>query len=475
MDHFYRGIRRGLIELEKIPERRSRDEHLMLVDRYAQEAIVAKAPTTFIAQLEGWARSYYSLEAHVQAIKAYDTAKLPEPTDIAWNQTKQHVSSMFRRMDKVTPICHDSLDTVKWIRSSSAGYGYIGSKGEGDNYKQARKTAYTIAKALDHDRSYGPKALKDSTPDIAFTRTQMSLVKAKSKVRNVWGEAFHYVLLEGMFADRFIQYFSTHETFYFIGRDPLLAVPALIEEILSECDYVYMFDWSAFDASVQEWEIRFAFSLLEQMLTFPSNVEFQVWRFIIELFIYRKIAGPDQVLYLKTQGIPSGSCFTNIIGSITNYIRIQYMFKKLTNEFATVFTHGDDSLAGVKTTQFTPFNKFAEVTEPLGWHINVLKSSVSRSAEATSFLSRTVREHQNARDTLTCLRMLMFPEYEVPDGATSALRAKSIATDAGINSPLLYDIYVYLKIKYGVADSLPFHLKVWDPIEYEARRLPYSV
>lgn len=475
MDHAFRGHRRGLIEIGTVTERRSRDEFQMLVDPYAESVISALAPAPYQQQLRGWARSYYSLEAHVKAILAYDTPKLPEPTDAAWNQTKQHLVAEFRQMDRVIPISHKSFDSVKWIRSSAAGYGYKGAKGDFDNYLKARTTAYTIAKRLDVDRDYGPQAIKDSTPDIAFTRTQLSQVKVKSKVRNVWGEAFHYVLLEGLFADRFIEYFSSIESFYFIGRDPLLAVPALIEEILSECDYVYMFDWSAFDSSVQEWEIRFAFLLLESLLTFPSNVEAQVWRFIIELFIYRKIAGPDQVLYLKTQGIPSGSCFTNIIGSITNYVRIQYMFKKLTNEFATVFTHGDDSLAGVKTDQYTTFDKLAAVSEPLGWHISTLKSEVSMTAEATSFLSRTVREKQNARDALVCLRMLMFPEYEVKDGSISALRAKSIAIDAGINSPLLYDIYVYLSRKYGVATSLPDHLKVWDPIEYETRRQPYFV
>nr|UZZ64748.1 RNA-dependent RNA polymerase [Camellia cryptic virus 1]UZZ64749.1 RNA-dependent RNA polymerase [Camellia cryptic virus 1]UZZ64750.1 RNA-dependent RNA polymerase [Camellia cryptic virus 1] len=474
MDHQFRGERQGLIELGTIPERRSREEFKVLVDPYAAEAIRVYVPYTFRQELEGWARSYYSLQQHVDAILAYQRQKLPEPTDDAWNQTKQHVLTEFRRMNQIDPISYKRFDDVKWIQSSAAGYGYIGRKGDNDNYSKAKRTAVTIAEALDHDRNYGPKALLDSTPDVAFTRTQLSQIKVKSKVRNVWGEAFHYVLLEGLFADPLIRFFKGVESFYFIGEDPLLAVPALIEEIIRAKDYVYMFDWSGFDASVQEWEIRFAFQCLESLLRFPSNVEAQIWRFLIELFIYRKIAGPNKVLYLKTQGIPSGSCFTNIIGSITNYVRIQYMFKRLTDRFALVFTHGDDSLAGVETTQFIQMDTFDSICAPLLWKINIEKSEVSRKNENVSFLSRTVKEYQNARNELACLRMLMYPEYEVVSGDISALRAKSICRDAGINSRYLFEIFIYLKEKYGLAESLPFHLKVWDPTEFEARRISAS-
>nr|CAH2618893.1 RNA-dependent RNA polymerase [Yunnan larch deltapartitivirus]CAI5383967.1 RNA-dependent RNA polymerase [Yunnan larch deltapartitivirus] len=474
MDHPFRKELRGLIELEVIPERLIRDECMVLEDSYAAEAIDRLAPVDVKRELAGWARSYYTLEGHLEAIMNYDRIKIPEPGEPAWNRAKQHVLTKVRRLPKVEALSFKDFDQVKYLSSSSAGYGYIGLKGDPGNYERAKRTAVTIAESLNHNPSYGPEAIANSTPDVAFTRTQLSQIKVKRKVRNVWGEAFHYVLLEGLFADPLIRSFRSRNSFYFIGRDPLLAVPALIQEILSYTDYVYQLDWSAFDSSVQEWEIRYAFHLLEQLLVFPGKVEEQIWHFVIELFIYRKIACPDRRIRLKTLGIPSGSCFTNMVGSIVNYTRIQFLFLKLTKQPAIAYTHGDDSLAGVSTTQYIQLHILQAACEPYDWQLKAEKSAISSEAEQTTFLSRTVREGQNFRDTLTCLRMLKYPEYPVPCGAISTLRAYSIAKDSGLSSNLLTKIFQYLESKYGMAQTLPLNLQRWDPNEYELLRQPHS-
>jgi len=366
MDNRFRNISKGLEVIGNIPERKSREEFKVIVDDYAMKAIRLYVPFTLQQELAGWARSYYSLDKHVEAIEAYGGPKIPEPKDEAWNKTKQHTLKLFREFPNIKALSYKNFDDVRWLSSSAAGYGYVGRKGDNNNYEKAKRTAVTIAERLDHERGYGSQAIEDSTPDVAFTRTQLSELKVKSKIRNVWGEAFHYVLLEGLFADPLIEAFKSIDSFYFIGRNPLLSVPTIIAELLANYDYVYMFDWSQFDASVQEWELRFAFECLENMLIFPSNIETQIWRFLTELFIYRKIASPKGVLYVKTHGIPSGSCFTNIIGSITNYVRIQYMMLRLTNEFAKVYTHGDDSLAAVHSIQYIPLERFKTICEPLG-------------------------------------------------------------------------------------------------------------
>nr|CAH2618954.1 RNA-dependent RNA polymerase [Japanese plum-yew deltapartitivirus]CAI5383965.1 RNA-dependent RNA polymerase [Japanese plum-yew deltapartitivirus] len=474
MEHRFRKERTGLIEIGTVSQRDTRKEFEIIVDQFAAEAIDAVVTPTLIRELDGWARSFYTLEGHMNAIMKYNRIKTPEPTDDAWNRTKQFCRTLFHSWPKVTALSYTNFDAVKWVHASAAGYGYAGSKGENDNYHKAKKTAITISEKLNHDRSYGPTALQNSTPDIAFTRTQLSQIKVKRKVRNVWGEAFHYVLLEGLFADPLIEFFKNSNTFYFIGRNPLLSVPALIQEVLTYYDYVYMFDWSAFDSSVQEWEIRFAFELLSSILLFPTPVEEQIWRFVTELFIYRKIACPDSTLFIKTIGIPSGSCFTNIIGSIANFVRIQYIFIKLTSKPARVYTHGDDSLAAVNADQYIPIQNIKILCDSLTWELNATKSDVSNQAEGVNFLSRTVREGQNARDELTALRMAKYPEYPVLEGSISTIRVEAINLDSGLTSQQLFKVFQYLERKYGKAPNLPRELSRWDPVEHESLRLSYD-
>ena len=81
----------------------------------------------------------------MDAILKYDRPKIPAPKNQAWNRAQQHVLNQFRRMDKVNVMSYQYFDDVKYLRSSSAGYGYVGLKGDPGNYERARKTAVTIA------------------------------------------------------------------------------------------------------------------------------------------------------------------------------------------------------------------------------------------------------------------------------------------------------------------------------------------
>nr|CAH2618880.1 RNA-dependent RNA polymerase [Interrupted club-moss deltapartitivirus]CAI5383908.1 RNA-dependent RNA polymerase [Interrupted club-moss deltapartitivirus] len=470
VNHEWRSIPVGLIELGQVAPRNLREEYIVLKDPYAAEAIEYLASREIQLELQGWARSFYTLEGHMAAIYKYRRSKVPAPTDSAWNQTVQAVLEMVRRWPKCKTKSYKDFDSVKWLRSSAAGFGYVGLKGDNDNYLRAKKTAITICEQVWRDPTGLVEALKNSTPDVAFTRTQLSQLKVKRKVRNVWGEAFHYVLIEGLFADNLIKYFMELDSFYFIGKDPLSGVPTLVTDMMKNYDYVFQFDWSAFDASVQEWEIRTAFSILEQFTLFDSPVEERIWRFIIELFIYRKVACPNGELLLKTLGIPSGSCFTNMIGSIINYLRIQYLFVKHTRDFACAYTHGDDSIVGTLRTQAINPKVFEGTCSSYHWELNADKTRVSSTPEEVEFLSRGIREGINLRDTLTCLRMLLYPEYEVTDGAISTLRAQSILFDSGLQSSLLFKVSQYLEMKFGVAKELPLQQQKWDIIEYESLR-----
>lgn len=171
MDHPWRNFTQGLIELEDIPTRRLCEESKVLINVFATLAIERLVPLNLRTEFDGWARSFYTLDMHVNAIQQCTRSKLPSPTDAAWLKTTQYVRNLFKKMSKVRAISYKEIDAVKWVRSSAAGYGYTSLKGDGDNYIKARKTAFTLAEALNHNRDYGRQELLDSTPEVAFIRT----------------------------------------------------------------------------------------------------------------------------------------------------------------------------------------------------------------------------------------------------------------------------------------------------------------
>jgi len=66
MDHRFKGVTNGLEVIGEIPMRKSREEFEVIRDMYALAAINQVVPFTLRQELEGWARSYYTLQKHVE-------------------------------------------------------------------------------------------------------------------------------------------------------------------------------------------------------------------------------------------------------------------------------------------------------------------------------------------------------------------------------------------------------------------------
>jgi len=455
---------RGLQIVGTTTSRELRQEFITYTDPYIEDAMQQILSVAELNELEGFSRSYYTKEGHMSSIRHYDRPIRSAPSNSAWKDTVAEARYYFEQLPKVQAMSahkrHANLKKVKYHEGTSAGFGYYDStshfpthKGpkNGANHKRAiRIAAKAIGDSLDaynagNWNNYLDKLPLQSTPDVAFTRTQLTELP-KLKIRNVFGEAFHYVLLEGLFAQPLIETFMMIDSFYYIGKEPLQGVPYLIDSMPEEITQFISLDWKSFDATVQPYEIRLAFDLLEIMLVFPDIETRLTFEYVRKLFIERKLAAPDGTLFLRKLGIPSGSYFTHIIGSIVNYNRIQYLFKRLHNSIRVIKTHGDDSIIA-PSLPVTRLTDIIDLALENDWLISE-KSALYGSRYDVEFLGRRSTAGVSTRDTWKCLRLLLYPEYPVTNPQISIARLKGINIDTNGKLPYISEIYHYLNVRY---------------------------
>jgi len=457
----------GLNLISQAPARELRTEYTTYTDPFVEEGFRATMAPGSLERFTGWSRSYYTLQGHVESIMKFNKPLLPEPTEPKWSQIKEDSFAYFDLLPRVRSMsAKTDFDRVRFHQSTSAGYGYTLNPGpypshkgppDGPNHKRAKRIASKIVfECLQHrnDNTFD-KFLRDlpgsTTPDIAFTRTQLAELP-DTKIRNVFGECFHYVLLEGLFAMPLLDMFMENDTFYFIGADPLLGVPNLINRIPPRDQLFLTIDWSGFDASVQPYEIDLAFDLLESILLFPDVETKLVFKYVRTIFMERKVLSPDGRLFLRKGGIPSGSYFTHMIDSIINWIRIRFLFSKHEIKYRTLKTHGDDCFAELEEFEDDQINPMIDDGYNYGWIINRNKSQLNKDRSRVTFLGRSCVRGSSERDALKCLRLMLYPEYPVTDPQISIARVKSIDYDSGYKIPEIIQVLRYLTTKYGDAN-----------------------
>lgn len=127
----------GLQYLATIPERVAREEFQILYDEPVYDCVRRFASVADMQEIDGWARSFYTLEGHIESILHYRKPLLPEPDSSEWRSAKHEVKSEILTMPKVRSLSFTTqFDDVKFESSSAAGYGYTGKMGEGENLKE---------------------------------------------------------------------------------------------------------------------------------------------------------------------------------------------------------------------------------------------------------------------------------------------------------------------------------------------------
>lgn len=152
---------------------------------------------------------------------------------------------------------------------------------------------------------------------------------------------------------------------------------SFIEEFKSTSRYVYSLDYSGFDTTVPACMIDDAFSIVKTHLDLTVS-EDNVWRKYVSDFIHSRMITPSGDVWQKHKGIPSGSAFTSIIGSVVNLLLINYMFIRIFGhgiDKHKVLILGDDVVFG--TNERIDLGQLSAAASELGFTVSVEKSNVT--------------------------------------------------------------------------------------------------
>lgn len=119
-------------------------------------------------------------------------------------------------------------------------------------------------------------------------------------------------------------------------------------------------DYSKFDKTIPAWLIRDCFRMIERHIVWDkvqTNYTGELWsvnpakskarwKTLVNYFINTPIQLSNGERFIKHGGVPSGSCFTNLIDTIVNAVVMRYLIYSQTGQLPLGDVYlGDDSIA----------------------------------------------------------------------------------------------------------------------------------
>lgn len=205
------------------------------------------------------------------------------------------------------------------------------------------------------------KLMQRKDPCILFTRTQ-----EQNKTRNVWGYPMIDTLNEMRYYSPLLKYQRL------LGYRSALQAPEMVDRSLTELILdsidlkakILSIDFSAYDNTISPMLIKVAFDYIRSL--FQSNVSVGL-DYIEDRFKTIEILTPDGI-YSGCHGIPSGSTFTNEVGSV---IQASIRYSCGISDNFKFQVQGDD---GVYSLQTSDVNKLVDSFESNGLKVNRGKS-----------------------------------------------------------------------------------------------------
>jgi len=360
-----------------------------------------------------FARSEYDPEQLWSAFQGYDG---PSKFDLSdpflkdcWHRAVSKVESYFKDLyNSIDPLPMDEnlWDVVK--KQTSSGLPSLAPK------KLVFKDELARAKALVH-RERSQRIGKDDAaskipgpePCVAYYRTQASIKDGvpKKKVRLVWGYPLSMILIEACYARPLIDLLLTAVTPISLGyrKSELGAKVASSSWWPVSCT----FDWSGWDRNAPTQIASEAFRISKK---FFRTVDEDHWSLMTRYFRTCALLMPDGFVYgRRRKGIPSGSFWTSVVGSIGNMLAIHFLAFALGLDVIGIDVLGDDSRVGL--TGDIDIVKMAKIALAVfGMKLNLEKLSYGGPNVHPRYLGHDWFRGRIRRPVIETVQRIKYPE-----------------------------------------------------------------
>lgn len=269
------------------------------------------------------------------------------------------------------------------------------------------------------------------TDCCAYVRSHLC-EDGEQKVRAVWGYPATITFGEAVFALPLIKQYQKQRTPIAYGFESGNGGTRRLFKTFRGSHFLGI-DFKKFDKRLPAWLIDIAFDILRRNLDFTryqdtgipdASAMHRMYDYIRHYCINTTIRMCNGERYATSAGLASGSYFTQLIGSVCNYILLTYSALVYDVEIMDILVFGDDSILGL-LQKLTP-QMVSDALEVVGMVVNTEKSGYSEKLGQLSFLGFKINDGFPSKDFNKQLASLVWPERNDREWSDVASRALGI-------------------------------------------------